>query len=310
MRLAKSFSVASSCLPSRTPRSADADGCDCRNATAFASCTCCRSHTIACSSNTYFSDGSYLDVEAPRREITSYVESRGLEGRRGDSRRNGRFADAVGARCTEARAPLVAGYAGGWFHPVTGYSFPIAARLAALVASLPAEALFGHELATFAAAHARQLAFAQRLTHMLFHWFAPDQRHHARSRGLPASEQSIARFYALELTAFDRARLLAGRPPRGMSWRAMLGFEGDEVARAPRIGSGNARRARARVRRARAGASAPDPHVPDAVWHRALTGPAEEFLARPGKELRASLVRIGWLLAGGSEAAMPERLAP
>lgn len=57
------------------------------------------------------------------------------------------------------------------------------------------------------------------------------------------------------------------------------------------------------------GASALDPHVPPAVWRRALAGPAEEFLARPGKELRAALVRIGWLLAGGGEAAMPERLA-
>ena len=51
-----------------------------------------------------------------------------------------------------------------------------------------------------------------------------------------------------------------------------------------------------------------DPHVPDAVWHRALAGPAEEFLARPGKELRGSLVRIGWMLAGGNDAEMPERL--
>ena len=206
----------------------------------------------------------------------------------------------MGARCTEARAPLVAGYAGGWFHPVTGYSFPIAARLAALVASLPAEALFGHELATFAAAHARQLAFAQRLTHMLFHWFAPDQRHHARAV-LPASEQSIARFYALELTAFDRARLLAGRPPRGMSWRAMLGLEA-MAARAresvpecsPRFERAFGEHGSERARSARAGRCvAPRAHRPGGGISSA-----------PRQELRASPVRIGWLLAGGSEAAM------
>lgn len=57
------------------------------------------------------------------------------------------------------------------------------------------------------------------------------------------------------------------------------------------------------------GASALERRVPHDVWRRALTGPAEEFLSRPGKQLRASLVRIGWLLAGGDPEAMPERLA-
>lgn len=55
------------------------------------------------------------------------------------------------------------------------------------------------------------------------------------------------------------------------------------------------------------GASALDPTVPPAMWWRALAGPAEEFLSRPGKELRAVLVHSGWRLAGG--AAMPDALA-
>jgi geranylgeranyl pyrophosphate synthase len=57
------------------------------------------------------------------------------------------------------------------------------------------------------------------------------------------------------------------------------------------------------------GASALDRRVPDAVWWRALAGPAEEFLSRPGKQLRSTMVRAGWLLANGSDAAMPERLS-
>jgi geranylgeranyl pyrophosphate synthase len=56
------------------------------------------------------------------------------------------------------------------------------------------------------------------------------------------------------------------------------------------------------------GASALDPRVPPAVWWQALAGPADEFLARPGKELRAQLVHAGWLLAGGSDATLPDRL--
>jgi len=56
------------------------------------------------------------------------------------------------------------------------------------------------------------------------------------------------------------------------------------------------------------GASALDPLVPDTVWWHALVGPTQEFLSRPGKELRAALVRAGWLLAGGDATTMPERL--
>jgi geranylgeranyl pyrophosphate synthase len=57
------------------------------------------------------------------------------------------------------------------------------------------------------------------------------------------------------------------------------------------------------------GASALDPALPAAVWRRALTGPAADFLARPGKQLRTTLVRAGWALGGGAPDAMPERLA-
>lgn len=59
-----------------------------------------------------------------------------------------------------------------------------------------------------------------------------------------------------------------------------------------------------------------DPSVPAAVWEKALAGPAAEFLARPGKQLRASFVRAGWSLVGSSHAAsaphvaqLPERLS-
>jgi lycopene beta-cyclase len=175
--------------------------------------------------DTYFSDGSFLDVESLRRDITSYVSTRGWTVASVEREETGVLPMPWEMAAPIPRAPLVAGYAGGWFHPVTGYSFPIAARLAALVASLPATALFGPELAAFAAEHARQLAFAQRLSHMLFRWFTPEQRHHVLARFYRMPERSIRRFYSLQLTAMDRARMFAGPPPRGISWRAVLGLE-------------------------------------------------------------------------------------
>jgi lycopene beta-cyclase len=174
--------------------------------------------------DTYFSDGTYLDVEATRAEISAYVAVRGWSATV-VREETGVLPMPWQLAPPSPTAPLVAGYAGSWFHPVTGYSFPIAARLAAFVAARPATHLFGAELAAFAAAHARQLVFAQRLTRMMFRWFRPGQRHHvlARFYGLP--DEAIRRFYALELTTMDRARIFAGAPPRGMSWRAVLCME-------------------------------------------------------------------------------------
>jgi lycopene beta-cyclase len=57
----------------------------------------------------------------------------------------------------------------------------------------------------------------------LFRWFAPEHRYHVLERFYRLPEPTIRRFYALELTALDRARILVGRPPRGLSWRAALG---------------------------------------------------------------------------------------
>ncbi|HET9624955.1 MAG TPA: lycopene beta-cyclase CrtY [Kofleriaceae bacterium] len=117
--------------------------------------------------------------------------------------------------------PIVAGYQGGWFHPTTGYSFPLAVRVAALIAR-------GHEpgfptaWAALAAEVQRQATFAVRLNRMMFGWFAPDRRYHAMSRFYRLPEPTIRRFYALRTTWMDRARTLFGRPPRGMSWRAVI----------------------------------------------------------------------------------------
>jgi lycopene beta-cyclase len=174
--------------------------------------------------DTCFSDGSALDLAASRARIAGYAAARGWTVTEVVREETGVLPMPWRLAPPSLGPPLTAGYAGGWFHPVTGYSFPIAARLAAQVASLPATRLFGPELAALAAAHARQSAFAQRLAHMLFRWYPPEQRHHVLARFYRLPADAIGRFYALQLTAADRLRLLAGRPPRGLSWRAVLGL--------------------------------------------------------------------------------------
>ena len=57
---------------------------------------------------------------------------------------------------------------------------------------------------------------------MMFGWYPDDQRWHVLERFYRLPEATIRRFYALELTAMDRARIVIGRPPRGLSLRRAL----------------------------------------------------------------------------------------
>jgi lycopene beta-cyclase len=175
--------------------------------------------------DTYFSNRPELDRGELRDHIAAYVAGRGWTVARVVREETGAL--PLPWECTPPSTlqPLVAGYAGGWFHPVTGYSFPVASRLAAVIAAHdPADGL-APALDAHARAHARQLRFAARLCRMLFHWFANDDRHRVLEWFYRLPEDLIRRFYALELTTRDRARILLHRPPRGLSLRGMLGME-------------------------------------------------------------------------------------
>lgn len=172
--------------------------------------------------DTCYADAAAIDAPAHRARIAAYAAARGWSIAAVIREEQGAL--PLPWRCEPPRpgSPLVAGYAGGWFHPVTGYSFPVAARLAAVIAGHAPDAL-PEAIAAHARGHARQLRFAARLVHMLFHWFAPADRYRVLERFYRLPEDAIRRFYALELTAGDRARILLGRPPRGLSLRGMLG---------------------------------------------------------------------------------------
>lgn len=172
--------------------------------------------------DTCFSDSAYLDAAELRTRIARYMTDRGWTVTETAREEVGVLPLPWSYEQPAPARPLVAGYAGGWFHPVTGYSFPIAARLATFLAPRIPDDVFGAALAEHARAHARQLAFALRLNWMLFKWFAPADRYHVLERFYRLPEDVIRRFYALATTPTDRARILVGRPPRGLSLRRMI----------------------------------------------------------------------------------------
>ena len=124
-----------------------------------------------------------------------------------------------------AGAPLAVGYRGGFLHPVTGYSLPLAARVALAIA----RARTPEETLAAVRAVARHLEpqrrFGQLLNRLLFEAMPPAARWTAFERFYRLPETTIARFYASASTWGDRARILIGRPPAGLSWRHLLGAQ-------------------------------------------------------------------------------------
>jgi lycopene beta-cyclase len=173
--------------------------------------------------DTYFSDGPELDLPGLRQGILDYAREAGLEVAEVEREEVGVLPlPTRHVAAPRAESPLIAGYQGGWFHPTTGYSFPMALRLAEVLALGPPDQVFGAEWTRLVAGHRAGLRYALLLNRMLFGAFRPEDRYHVLERfyGLPV--ETIRRFYALTLTGADRARILVGRPPRGFSLRRAL----------------------------------------------------------------------------------------
>jgi lycopene beta-cyclase len=167
--------------------------------------------------DTYFADGPELDRALLRTRALDYAAALGCAVS-GISREESGVLPLPGRAATpRAGSPWCAGYAGGWFHPTTGYSFPIAARLALHVAATTPDTLFGAAYRALCREHARQQRYACLLNRLLFRALPAAARRNVLERFYELPEPSIARFYALSTTAFDRARILCGRPPRGLS---------------------------------------------------------------------------------------------
>jgi len=176
--------------------------------------------------DTYFSDTSTLDHAQLEAEIMAYAARHGFAVRGVARREHGVLPLPISAPSMDEPAPdepLKAGYQGGWFHPVTGYSFPVAVRLALAVAGCAPQDLRERVWPALLREQRSQMRFGVLLNRMLFTAFASDERHHAISRFYRLPPASIRRFYALNLTRTDRLRIVCGRPPRGFSLPRVLG---------------------------------------------------------------------------------------
>lgn len=169
--------------------------------------------------DTYYSDTHHLDVPRLRAGLLAWIAEQGLEVEEVLREEEGVLPLPLGPlqHQDDADGPLLGGYQGGWFHPTTGYSAPLAMRLAEHVATTAPEQLRGASYQTLLRRRDQAHRFARLLNQLLFHGFAPEERWRSLERFYRLPEATIRRFYGLQLTAGDRARILCGRPPRGFS---------------------------------------------------------------------------------------------
>ena len=130
--------------------------------------------------------------------------------------------------------PTKIGIRGGFYHAVTGYSFPNALRLADEICSEFEQATRlneptnHHEEIRFAVGvqknlHGKSERFLRLLNRMLFRAAKPEERYAVLQRFYGLNQGLIERFYAGTLTWRDKARILIGKPPVPVS-KALYNF--------------------------------------------------------------------------------------
>ena len=171
--------------------------------------------------DTYFNESPAFDPARSEGEIRAYARSRGWVISQVARAERGILAMPWSGRIERpGRGPLRAGYRGGWYHPGTGYSFPVALRLAEFVASRPTHRLFGPDLDRLARAHRRQAGFARFLNRLMFRWYPPERRRPIFERVYRMPPATVRRFYALGARLARSCALSRGPTATGLVTRA------------------------------------------------------------------------------------------
>jgi len=186
--------------------------------------------------DTIYSESPLIDASECQRGILAYAMRHGARVGRIVRRETGVLplptrppAGAPVAGGTSAT--LRVGYGAGFFHAVTGYSLPIAVRVALAVARAASPDEARAAVSSIARALQPQHAFGRLLNRLMFDAMPAARRWTAFDRFYRLPDAVIARFYASQTTRWDRARILVGRPPAGISWLRLLGTRRPEARR-------------------------------------------------------------------------------
>lgn len=170
--------------------------------------------------DTYYADGAVLDRATVAARVRDYAAAQGWAIRRIIREEDGVLPIAINGNIRAHLDGLPAGIApvgmaAGLFHPVTGYSFPDAVRLALMVAKLPdlSGAAIDRAVREHATAAWEERKFYRMLNKMLFRAAMPGERWRVLQRFYGLDADLVARFYASHSTLLDKMRILTGKPP-------------------------------------------------------------------------------------------------
>ncbi|MCJ0971921.1 lycopene beta-cyclase CrtY [Pseudomonas sp. PS1] len=169
--------------------------------------------------DTYYADGDAVAPETLRANIQRYAEGRGWAIREVLREEQGVLpivlSGDIAAFWDESRGVPQSGLSAALFHPTTGYSLLDAVRLADHLVALDrwdAGSLFA-AIRDYSTLQWRRRGFFRLLNRMLFMAGPADRRWAVMQRFYRLREPLIQRFYAAELTAWDRLRIVSGKPP-------------------------------------------------------------------------------------------------
>lgn len=169
--------------------------------------------------DTYYADGDAVALDTLRTNIGQYAEKRGWAVSEVLREEQGVLPIVLSgdlpAFWAEARGVPQSGLSAALFHPTTGYSLPDAVRLADHLIALDRwdhAALFEATRA-YSLAQWRGRGFFRLLNRMLFMAGPADRRWAVMQRFYGLREPLIQRFYAANLTIWDRLRIVSGKPP-------------------------------------------------------------------------------------------------
>jgi lycopene beta-cyclase len=170
--------------------------------------------------DTYYTDGPELRSQEVDARIKDYIrDNLNVSEYEVVRREKGVLPITLGVQDRYDAAPAL-GIRGGFYHAVTGYSFPEALKNADWIAYKID--LFGedwdhetsdHTLQVNRTQHRQDERFLRLLNRMLFRAAKPEERYSVLQRFYGLNQGLIERFYAGQLKWYDKARILIGKPP-------------------------------------------------------------------------------------------------
>jgi lycopene beta-cyclase len=174
--------------------------------------------------DTYYTDGAELSENEVAARVDDYINAKGWGDHELVRQEKGVLPITLGVKKFSGdeypHKDLSIGIRGGFYHAITGYSFPDALSLAQRIA---------HDYYIFSSdfgvkgcqeylewernSHMDEESFLRLLNRMLFRACEPDQRYKVLQRFYGLNQGLIERFYAGQLTWRDKARILIGKPP-------------------------------------------------------------------------------------------------